>query len=258
VTARIDYDEQQYAVYVEGRDLTPALAALWSGVFRRYLDRYIGHDARPAILDLGGGTGMYARLLADEFDAKVSCVEPSARMREVAERTNPHPRVDYVAGSAEEIPLADGSCDFALMSDVIHHVADRDRCAAELRRVIRRGGLLLVRGTLAESLPRVHHFVYFPTALPIAQRQFPAVAEVVSLFAGHGFEHVASETVEQETAPSLPVYYERIKRRAISTLELISNADFAAGLAQLREAAQRAPANEVVIEPINVVALRRR
>jgi pyridoxamine 5'-phosphate oxidase family protein len=47
----------------------------------------------------------------------------------------------------------------------------------------------------------------------------PARAEVTTMFASHGFEVIASEVVWQETSPSLRAYYERLKLRAISTLE---------------------------------------
>ena len=140
-------------------------------------------------------------------------------MREVAEREHAHPRVRYVEGSAERIPLPDASCDAAFLSNVVHHVRDRDACAAQLRRVLRPGGLVLVRGTLRGSGRRVAFLNFFPTAREVAERHLPSLDEVVAMFASQGFEHVASELIEQETTPSLRAYYERVKLRAISTLE---------------------------------------
>jgi ubiquinone/menaquinone biosynthesis C-methylase UbiE len=199
--------------------------------------------------------GTWTELLAEQFDAYVTGVEPSVRMREIAEREHAHPRVEYVDGSAEGIPLPDASCDTALLSYVIHHVDEREACAAELSRVLRPGGLILLRSTLRESLPRVPLFDYFPTARPIAERQMPSVGEVTASFAG--FEPVAEEAIEQETAPSLRAYHERMKLRAISTLELIDDADFELGVERLRLAAERETEPQPVVEPVNLVVFRR-
>jgi predicted RNA methylase len=89
VEHRVDYEERQHVVYSQGRDLTPEIARLWLEVLARYVDSAKQH----AIVDVGSGTGMYSRLLADSFAATVVGVEPSARMREIAKRDNAHPRV---------------------------------------------------------------------------------------------------------------------------------------------------------------------
>src|SRR5207244_9047228 len=133
---------------------------------------------RLTILDLGSGIGTWSEVLAEAFGAQVIGIEPSARMRAVAAQEHMHPRVRYAEGAGERIPLADSSCDAALLSYVIHHVADRDACAAELRRVLRAGAWVLVRGALRDSLASAPHWRFFPTARAIAERQFPSVGEV--------------------------------------------------------------------------------
>jgi SAM-dependent methyltransferase len=67
-------------------------------------------------------------------------------MREVyAGRFRQHPMVSVVEGSALAIPSGDGEFDLALSNLVLHHVppGDRDRCAAELARVLKPGGTLI-------------------------------------------------------------------------------------------------------------------
>jgi ubiquinone/menaquinone biosynthesis C-methylase UbiE len=78
---------------------------------------------RPlSVLDLGCGAGHFTTPLADRFGGTVFAVEPSASLRQVAARSHPHPRVAYLGGRAEAIPLAAGSCDlvvstFAFLDD---------------------------------------------------------------------------------------------------------------------------------------------
>lgn len=251
---RVDYDRRQWAVYARGRALSPAMAELWSRVLGTYIER----AAQPTILDLGAGVGTYSRLLAEQFAATVVGVEPSGRMRAVAAQENSHPSIRYLEGRAERIPLPGGECDFALLSQVIHHIRDRDACCAELIRVLRPRGVVLVRGTLRESLPRIPFLDFFPSARPIDERRLPSADEVLAMFTGRGFEHVASESVEQETTPSFRAYYERVKLRAISTLELIGDDEFEQGIGRMREVAEAETTPKPVIQTVDLLVFRRR
>jgi ubiquinone/menaquinone biosynthesis C-methylase UbiE len=249
----VDYDRRQWRVYAAARAPSPAMVALWSETFRRHA----GDPAPTAILDLGSGSGSYTRLFAELFDARVVGVEPSARMRSVAADVHPHPRVTYVEGSAEQIPLPAGTFDLALLSYVIHHVRRRERCARELFRVLRPGGVVLVRTTLRESLSRMPFLEFFPAARVIDERRMPSSSEVVDMFVVNSFEHIVSEMIEQETTPSFRAYYERIKLRAISTLELISDAEFEEGVARMRSRADRETTPRPVVAPVDLLVFRR-
>jgi ubiquinone/menaquinone biosynthesis C-methylase UbiE len=249
----VDYDLRQHAVYARGRAPSRAVLELWTSVFARYIPTV----GSPTVLDLGSGVGTWSELMATAFRGTVWGVEPSRKMREAAERDHAHPGVRYVDGSAERVPLADGSCDAALLSYVLHHVSDRDACARELRRVLRPRGVAIVRTALRESLPAVPFFAYFPTALAIDEARMPARKDVIATFARHGFEVVADEVVLQETSPSLRVYHERLKLRAISTLELLPDDEFAAGVERLRGAAERETEPQPVIAPVDLLVLRR-
>src|SRR5688500_1406877 len=201
----VDYDARQHEVYEQGRAPSREVLELWTAIFARY----IATAGEPVLLDLGAGVGTWSELMATAFRADVWAVEPSARMRAVAERTHAHPRVRYVDGSAERIPVGDGECDAALLSYVLHHVRDRAACARELSRVLRPGGTLIVRTALRESLPDVPFFRWFPEALAIDEARMPTRAQVAAMF--DGFELVADEAVWQQTSPSLRTYHARLR-----------------------------------------------
>ena len=118
---------------------------------------------------------------------------------------------------------ASASADAALLSNVIHHIDDREAAAAELHRVVRPGGSVLIRGALRDSMRGNPHWRFFPGALEIAEARSPSAAEVIAQFTGAGLEHVATETIEQPTARDLQAFAERISHRAISTLELLDD-----------------------------------
>jgi len=54
-------------------------------------------------------------------------------------------RCTFTTGYAEEIPFDDASFDVALLDDVLEHVSDPERTLAECRRILRPGGIVVVK-----------------------------------------------------------------------------------------------------------------
>jgi SAM-dependent methyltransferase len=100
-----------------------ALAPLGAGTWR--------------IGDIGAGTGIMTRLIL-AAGHEVVAVEPDTQMRRRLEDTTP--AATAVDGSAESMPLPDGSLDGAVAAQA-YHWFDRDKAHAELARVIRPGGV---------------------------------------------------------------------------------------------------------------------
>lgn len=94
--------------------------------------------AGRTVLDLAAGTGKLTRLLAGG-DATVVAVEPSDGMRRRLEASAPG--VEALAGTAEAIPLADGSVDAVTVAQAFHWF-DGDAALAEIHRVLADGGAL--------------------------------------------------------------------------------------------------------------------
>jgi ubiquinone/menaquinone biosynthesis C-methylase UbiE len=226
-----DYDGYQHTVYARGRALTPETTRVWIDAFRRWAPA-----GTATVLDLGSGTGRFTPLLAEACGpCQVYGVEPSAGMRSVAERDATHPDVRYLAGSATDIPLPDGSCDLVLLFLVLQHVTDRPAAAAEIRRVLRPGGRVLIRSTFPDRMPDLRWHRYFPGAVAVERRMFPTMQETLDVF---GLPLVALDTVRERFAPSLRAYAARLELRAISVFEHLSDAEIEAGFAALRAAAE--------------------
>jgi len=251
---RVDYDRRLYRTYRAGRSLSPDSGRLW-------MDALAGHVGRNrsdlTILDLGAGTGRFSVLLADAFASQVVAVEPSAKMRAEAERGSPHARVVYRDGTAGAIPAANGAFDFALLSMVIHHVPDLDACARELHRVVKPAGLVFIRNTFSGRLASIRHYEFFPSARTIDEARLPTVEQIRDAFEARGFATEALDTLEQEIDPSLAAHYDRLKRRALSSFELMTDAEFEHGLARLRIAASLETSPAPVLEKIDLLVLRR-
>ncbi len=121
---------------------------------RRYGDRFTAEDAgeiagwlRPAVspgghvLDVGGGAGQLAMLLAEALDARVTVLDPTAEM---VAHVPASERITGVQGTAEAMPLPDDAFDAIVVTDAFHHFRDQGAAVAEFARVVRDGGFVLV------------------------------------------------------------------------------------------------------------------
>ncbi|HEY1178985.1 MAG TPA: class I SAM-dependent methyltransferase, partial [Phytomonospora sp.] len=97
--------------------------------------------AKPVtVADLGAGTGILSRLLADEGH-HVIAVDPDEQMLDALRAKSPAV-ADARTGDAEHIPLADGSVD-AVTAGQAYHWFDPERAHPEIARVLRPGGVFV-------------------------------------------------------------------------------------------------------------------
>lgn len=116
------------AAYVVGRPSYPpaVLDTLFDG---------LGDAADVVAADLGAGTGISARLLAQRA-ALVFAVEPNQAMRDAAE---PQPRITWIPGSAESTGLDEASIDLVTAFQAFHWF-DHAKALREMVRILRPGG----------------------------------------------------------------------------------------------------------------------
>jgi ubiquinone/menaquinone biosynthesis C-methylase UbiE len=96
------------------------------------------------VLDVGCGTGvLLARLLQRQPDARVAGVDLSAGMLAEARRRLPE-GVPLLVADAEGVPFADGSFDAVVSASSFHFWPRPDRGLAEIRRILRPRGRLVL------------------------------------------------------------------------------------------------------------------
>ena len=99
--------------------------------------------------DLGCGTGRASEAIAP-FVARVIAVDASAAMLQAAKkRLRPFDNVDLRRGDLEALPMDDALLDAATLMLVLHHVTEPARALAEVARVLKPGGRLI----LVDMLP---------------------------------------------------------------------------------------------------------
>jgi arsenite methyltransferase len=136
-------------------DFNEHLAAEMEVIYRRrdiLRRRALVHEALEAspgdrVLDAGCGPGFYTAEILERVGPEGSVVgvdasEPMLALS--AKRCEGHANVAFQHGDVTALPVADADFDRALSVQVLEYVADIPAALAELRRVLRPGGRLLL------------------------------------------------------------------------------------------------------------------
>jgi SAM-dependent methyltransferase len=112
----------------------------------------LGLPERCRALDLGCGGGSYVRLLAG-LGHRVVGLDYSVPSLERARAADPGGKGRYLAGEAYALPVAGASLDLVVSIGVLQALGDPEAALAEMARVLRPGGVLVVEALNAGSAP---------------------------------------------------------------------------------------------------------
>ena len=132
-------------------------------------------DPDVVVGDLGCGSGRIAATLAP-YAGSVVAVDSSPEMLDVARsRLAGFGNVEVVEGRIEQLPLESESLDLALVVHLLHHVADPSAALAEVARVLRPGGRLVIADVLPhpyEEYRRTMGHVWLGFGRPAIEAEF--------------------------------------------------------------------------------------
>jgi ubiquinone/menaquinone biosynthesis C-methylase UbiE len=171
-----------------------------SRVEQRALDKAVGSSRNRSVVDVGCGTGRFTGFL-DHHATRVIGLDRDLAMLSIA-----RPRVagPLVTGDALALPFRDASFDLAVALTVLEFVADPAAAVAELARVTRPGGSLVI-GALNTSSPwgltHRHEF----TEPPWNAARFLTRHELYRLATPHGVARIAGALHAPGTFPGLRI-----------------------------------------------------
>jgi len=146
-------------------------------------------------LDVGTGAGALAFALAPLVREAVG-LDPVPELLELARARSPN--TEFVEGDGAQLPFADASFDLAGTHRTLHHVAQPDRLVAELARVTRDGGHVLVVDQLApEDTAAAAALHEFETARDLSHMRLLTDAELRELFAANALALVRERHAEE-------------------------------------------------------------
>jgi ubiquinone/menaquinone biosynthesis C-methylase UbiE len=175
--------------HTRGREATLELLALSA----------VGLDAR--VLDVGGGIGGSARLLASTAGCRVTVLDLTEEYvrtgRELTRRVGLSDRVAFVHGDALRAPFDSGAFDVVWTQHATMNVADKPAFYREVRRLLRPGGRLAMHEILAGPVQ--------PIRFPVPWASDPAISHLLSpehlrqLLAALGFSALAWQDQSAES-----------------------------------------------------------
>lgn len=111
-----------------------------------YLLRQVAGTAADTVLEVAAGTAICGRALAP-FVKMVVCIDATSAMLNVAKQHAAEENIqnmEFVEGLAEALPFAGGSFDIVITRLAFHHFADSAAPFAEMKRVLKPGGRLVI------------------------------------------------------------------------------------------------------------------
>ncbi|GAA1346720.1 demethylmenaquinone methyltransferase [Falsarthrobacter nasiphocae] len=201
-------------------------------------------DARPGerVLDLAAGTGTSSEPYAD---AGIEVVAGDISEGMLAVGRERRPDIEFVYADALDLPFEDESFDVVTISYGLRNVQDTSRALAEMLRVLKPGGRVVVAefSRPVNPLFRTVYIEYLMRALPAVARavspnpdayvyladtirEWPGQEELAQEFAEAGFQDVEYRNLTggivalhravkpAQTGPGAPTPAERLRRRA--------------------------------------------
>ncbi|MCW4385969.1 bifunctional demethylmenaquinone methyltransferase/2-methoxy-6-polyprenyl-1,4-benzoquinol methylase UbiE [Salinibacterium sp. SYSU T00001] len=136
-----------------------------SALWRHAVVKAIAPQPGERVLDIAAGTGTSSAVIA-RSGAHVIAADFSHGMLEVGRRR--HPEIDFVHADAMQLPFDDGSFDAVTISFGLRNIEDPHRALAEMRRVLKPGGRLVICefSTPPIALVRAGYNAYMKYVMP--------------------------------------------------------------------------------------------
>jgi len=118
-----------------------------------------GLGTEDTVLDLGSGNGFLSLTVAESLErGSVIAVDLSedmlAQLRRQARERNLEDRISIHVAEAARTGLDDNSVDRVITTHLLHEVPDKEAAIAEIRRVLRPGGRVIIQDVRASLLGR--------------------------------------------------------------------------------------------------------
>lgn len=177
------------------------------------------------VLDLGAGTGRFSRLASE-----VSEVVALDRSPDMLARARGKGPFALVRGDAHALPFRGDAFDLTFLVMVLHQLADAPRALREVARVSRR--VVIATADMFGRSPDLLDEA-FPSLLGIDRARFPRIEAIVDALRAAGFRRVAVDPRPYRRTSTAQEQIDRVKRKYISTFDLLPAGEFERGVAFL-------------------------
>lgn len=97
-------------------------------------------SSSDSVADIGGGTGRIAELIARQVKEIIVIDSSSAMIRQCQKKKG----LCCIVGDAHQLPFSDEYFDKIIMVDAFHHIENQRRALQEIKRVLKKQGMLII------------------------------------------------------------------------------------------------------------------
>lgn len=189
----------------------------WRSYATTRAKKLIAETPAPRILDVATGTGDLASAMAKIPGAKVTGLDLSPQMLDIARKK--YPGITFLEGFAEKLPFDDASFDIVSAGFGVRNFEDLEQGMREFRRVLKPGGYALIiepmipRNTVMKRLYLIYFKKVLPKIagmfskssfaydyLPHSVEEFPQTENFTSILEKSGFSSAAYHPMTFETS----------------------------------------------------------
>ncbi|WP_448564665.1 class I SAM-dependent methyltransferase [Trichothermofontia sp.] len=176
----------------------------------RYVSEQIRTIKASQVLELGSGKGFNSVFLAQHHpEVQFMGVDLTPRHVQIArQKATQVPSLDFQVGDFNQLDLPDQSIDLAFGVDCLCHAADSQLVLAELYRVLKPGGRLVVfdgyrKAALATFGPEMQLAMQLTEVSMAVRHGFPVLADWLAVAELVGFTLIAQRDKTQAILPNL-------------------------------------------------------
>src|SRR6266567_1298691 len=195
-------EKQLQHIETHERDYFEQIAPTWDDYvasayeveLQERLTKLLPWQREMTVLDVGTGTGYLAGMMAPLVGGVIGVDCAPAMLTRAGEKMVQagFQHVSFREGMAERLPLATGSVDVAMCHMLLHHVVSPRTVLAELRRVVRPGGYVLIIDAHTHKhqwTPEAFGDLHYGTDLRKVQKHMSALQMKTLLVEDAGISH---------------------------------------------------------------------
>jgi len=110
---------------------------------------------KSKILDIGTGTGVMLKHLLSTNPSKITAVDMSENMLEIAKRKYKNKKINFICGDILELDI--GNHDFALLYSVYPHIEDKGLLFKKISKILNKNGKIIIAHSQSkEKINAIH------------------------------------------------------------------------------------------------------
>jgi SAM-dependent methyltransferase len=182
------------------------------------------------VLDVGCGTGRFPLGILAQTGAMICSLEPSIHMLKKAVEKDKNKKILWIQADGQGLPFKNDSFDCVYMTLVIHHILNKELALQEIHRTLKKDNKCVIM-TNSHSRMKKQILHYFPGLVAIDLKRFPTIPQFKNMMIKAGFKNVHHHIVRHDEGYlSTEEYLDRVRKKHISTLTLLSEEEFNRGI----------------------------